>query len=307
MAEVEREALRSETVESLERRMQDLPMLPSVVARLLALDHQSDGFFDALLELTNEDPTFALQILKMANASSISPAQPVRSIPQAIALLGAEQAVNLSISMSVTRVFAPRTRGDRFLWIHSIEVACAAREIARLIGSNDIDPELAYVCGLLHDIGRFILLQELPENLKAVDDSEWGSPEELIAAEQAICGFDHTQLGWRACRAWKIPGTIADVVRLHHSAGSLESHDSHGVARLVRIIQLADRISLKNLRTPNFWQGSSEEIEADAVECFHPDWHASSKTVRPLAGRIPAIFAESERLISQIGLPSISE
>jgi putative nucleotidyltransferase with HDIG domain len=289
LIDVDRNARRSETVESLERRLQDLPMLPSVVARLLSLDRSSTELFDEVLGLTAEDPTFALQILKLANAASMSPAEQVRSMPHAITLLGAAQVVSLSISMSVTRVFVPRTQGDRFLWIHSIEVACAAREIARLIGSKEIDPELAYVCGLLHDIGRFILLQELPENLKAVDDSEWGSPEELVAAEQAICGFDHAQLGWRACRAWRIPDVIADVVRLHHRCTGPQADD---------------RVSLRNLRTPHYWEGSSEELEAAALECFHPDWHVPMTTARPLAGRIPAIFAESERLIAHVGLRS---
>jgi len=279
-------------------------MLPSVVARLLALDRSSSELFDEVLGLTAEDPTFALQILKLANAASMSPAEQVRSMPHAIALLGAEQVVSLSVSMSVTRVFVPRTQGDRFLWIHSIEVACAAREIARLIGSKQIDPELAYVCGLLHDIGRFILLQELPENLKAVDDSEWGSPEELVAAEQAICGFDHAQLGWRACRTWRIPDVIADVVRLHHRCTGLQSDDASPVARLVRIVQLADRVSMMNLRNPHYWEESSEELEAAALECFHPDWHVPMTTARPLAGRIPSIFAESERLIAHVGLRS---
>jgi putative nucleotidyltransferase with HDIG domain len=289
------------TLASFERRLEELPMLPAVVARLLALDHHSDSFFEEVLRLTEEDPPFTLRILRLANSAAYAPAQPVTRVRQAVALFGAERIASLATSMAVLKLIVPATRGDRYLWSHAIEVACAAREIAFLARDREIEPEYAYLCGLLHDIGRFILLQELPEKLKAVDESRWESFGALVEAERRICGFDHAELGWRACCHWGIPEAISNVVREHHHYVPDRSRD-RATQRILTFVQLADRLSMRNLRTPEFWKGSWDEKEEAAAECFHPAWASRPVSAAALAARLPKVFTESRTLIEGLGL-----
>ncbi len=283
------------TLSEIERSLNDLPMLHSVVAKLLALDRESDTFFDDVVELSEEDPPFAIRIIRLANSAAYAPAQPISVIRDAVARLGAQQIVGVSTAMAVARVFVPTTASDRFLWTHALEVACWARHIARLLGESGPDAELAYVCGLLHDIGRFIMLEKAPKSIQAVDETEWASPEGLIEAEMQRCGFDHAQLGWRACGIWELPDEIAEVVLHHHDAGG-------SLAPLVLAVQLADRISIQNLRTPEFWRGDPGEVECrfqDLVDSVHG---APTVSARRLADDSESVFAESARLLGGLAL-----
>lgn len=100
-----------------------------------------------------------------------------------------------------------------------------------------LSPDEAYLVGLLHDIGRFVLFQEAPEQLREIDESGWDTPTALLELEKQICGLDHAELGALACRKWGIPETIAETIALHHRPPE-SPNDTAG--RLSAIVNVAD-------------------------------------------------------------------
>lgn len=200
----------------LEKHVDALPVLPTVVARLLTLDPASDRHFDEVHRLVAADPGFSLRVVAAANSASSAPPRPIVTLPAAIARLGSVNAANVVVAASITRVFIPHNAGERGLWRHALQVGTLARGLAAVLREPGLDPEQAYLSGLLHDVGRFVMLQEAPEGLHAVADAEWTRPEELLASERAAFGLTHAELGAMACTRWGLPPPVIQMVREHH-------------------------------------------------------------------------------------------
>jgi putative nucleotidyltransferase with HDIG domain len=291
------------TLEDLESRLDRIAVLPAVVSTLAALDPDADTFPDAVTELARRDPPFALRLLRLANQLSVRRAEAVDTIPQAIFRAGARRLADLVLTQSVVEVFVPRTRGQRHLWLHSIQVATAARLLARLRPEWGVNPEQAYAAGLLHDIGRFVLFEHRMEELGRIDDIGVGSPRELIEAEVQVCGFDHAELGWHVCQQWALPATLSALVRSHHVARDGSDRIPPEVLMLVRTVQLADCISFSLLRDPRLAQRSAGERSAAVAAMLHANGGAASLP-RPvdLAEHLLSIEQDSRQAAAAVGV-----
>jgi len=203
------------------------------------------------------------------------------------------------------RVFVPTTEGQRFLWAHAIEVAICSRMIARHKRLGKLSEE-AYLVGLLHDIGHFIMFDKSPQELARVEATNWWSPQDVIKAELDICGFTHPELGWHICRHWEIPDLVSTIVRNHHIYNSQRLHEqgvSDEVQELIRIVQLGDMISTTLFRDPEWLQLDHEALEARLLEdCIHPGWTAPPIPIPVLATQLERIHEESQAIIKELCL-----
>jgi putative nucleotidyltransferase with HDIG domain len=224
----------------LERHIDNLPVLPLALAHLLALDPSDDDYFESVIGILESEPNFAARLLVAANSAESSPTQPVTTLAGAVARIGSRGATNLVLALSVTKVFVPRDPWEQSLWRHGVQVAHAARALARFVSGGDepLNPEEVYACALLHDLGRFVFFQEAPDVLRAVDEGDWDSPQALIEQELEICGLSHAEVGAMACTKWRLPDIVVRVVRHHHDPlpGQITSLDD----KVVAIVRLAD-------------------------------------------------------------------
>ena len=93
----------------------------------------------------------------------------VNTIPGAILRAGAHNLVNMILALSVVEVFVPHTRGQRNLWIHSIQTALAARGLAARRPDVGLGMEECFLAGLLHHIGRFVIFENRPQEMAQLD------------------------------------------------------------------------------------------------------------------------------------------
>jgi putative nucleotidyltransferase with HDIG domain len=226
---------------ALESELAALPLLPVVIAELLSLDPDADDYFDRLLRLAEGSAPLAERVLGWANSVSSTSAKPIVSLYQAHTRLGSERISELILALAVIQVFVPRSPAQRALMVHSLETALFARLLSRHVEGIRCNSDQAYLCGLLHDIGRFVQFQRMPADLTGVDDLHRGSQQELIAAERRSTGYDHALLGWQACKKWMLPNAIGEVVRRHHDV--LEPH-CDGSQDLIKVVQWADQLSV---------------------------------------------------------------
>ncbi len=262
------------SMEEIERKLEELPLLPDVVVRLLQLKPEDESFFDKVLELSQEDPTFALQVIRLGNSASSAPISQIKSLQEAVARVGADAIAGLITSMAVLRVFVPVSPGEKELWIHSIQVAVITKKIASLLTALKIDPNQAYLCGLLHDIGRFVMFDKAASELQRVEKVNWKTPEELIAAELSICGFDHSKLGGRVCAKWGLPELVRGVVAYHHiytakKHNAIKNHDVY-LSNVLKIVQLADRLSVLLINEADVLNWPEQTLIPALEECYHP-------------------------------------
>lgn len=284
----------------------NLPVLAAVSARVAGLDPSSDGYFDGLLAIAERDPNFAVHLIRAANASASSPGSAILTVRQAMVRLGAADCARLVTGVVGATAYAPRSEGDLDLWRHALQTAVAARTIAAMAPAQHVAPEEAYLAGLLHDIGRFVMLDSAVEDLHRVEASHWHTPEELLRAEHRLLGYDHVQLGVLVCRHWTLPAAICDLVVHHHEYALPESRLHASASHLLRIVQLADRLSVMLMMHPGLLALDTPVLAASVREHgLRPEWRTQPVDAMRLADRLPQIAAEAAALFESLAAPPV--
>ena len=268
------EKQRQKAVIRIDKAIAELPLLPSAVCNLMALSTNDNKYFEKVYQYAEQDPTFALRIIKLANSAASAPREDLTSIKQAVIRIGSKQIKNLATAFAVTKIFVPSNKSERNLWLHAIQLAVASQTIAGLAVEHPVDPEKAYLCGLLHDIGRFVLFSLVPDGPLKIDEKDWKTPDELIEAEQEAVGTDHAKLGAYAAKKWTLPSELANVISNHHNyVYSLIPSVDKNEAALIRIVQMADFFSVLLMVNPDILFLPAKQQEALIEKhCCHPAW-----------------------------------
>jgi len=290
----------STPMSELERKLEELPLLPAVVSEVLALSADADDYFDRLLHLAERDPPFAVSVLRCANSASSAPLSAIVSLEQAVTRLGTQRCAGLILALAVIKVFVPRSDAQRNLWIHSLQTALFARMFCQRIPELKSNPAQAYLCGLLHDIGRFVQFEGAPADLTRVDDMHWASPQELIDAERSALGYDHSLLGWHACVKWSLPAVVGQVVRRHHEVLPARCQETD---ELVRVVQWADKLSTALIMNAEMAHCTADELITRLGSEYRNIGPAAAPGERQSWHRwVPDVRAESIQLASQLNL-----
>ncbi|MDR1708502.1 MAG: HDOD domain-containing protein [Candidatus Accumulibacter sp.] len=207
------------TTPSLERLIDyadALPSLPEVVAYLTRALRDENADLETLSRHINSDPAIVARLLAAANAASTGLARRVQSVSQAFLLLGADRVAHIVLASTLIHRYdgnAATGFSAPLLWRHSLGVAVCSRALAEQTG---VDPELAFVAGLLHDIGRLLMYVASPAQVLAALDRRQHDDIQLVAAERAVFGYDHCDAGRVLAGAWNLPPEIAEAIAAHH-------------------------------------------------------------------------------------------
>jgi HD-like signal output (HDOD) protein len=197
---------------ALDALLANAPVLPSVVSKLLILDKNSEDYYEDVLSLASEDPFIAAKIIHLANSAALAGRTTAETLTQAVVRVGINQVSTLITSISLSKSFKPSHQSHRNLWLHSLQVALTATKIAQL---NRINVEQAYLSGLLHEIGRFILLTSDVEKFNQLPEAFQAMGPELIAQEAAIFGYNSIDVTINTLKAWHIPEAITSAITAH--------------------------------------------------------------------------------------------
>lgn len=287
------------TKAAIEARVDALPVLPSSVPQLLALDDASNRFFDDLCRVVERDPAYAVRLLAFANSAAFHAKTPANRVSEAVLRLGASRTRTLLLSIGVTRAFPPVESWECDLWAHSLMVASIARCLASRTDLATARPDEAYLCGLLHDIGRFVMAVERPE--VAYLENGIGSDKELLAAEISACGIDHTQVGARTVTRWGLGADLALVVRGHHTVSN--GRDLNG--RHADLVRTAEGVvRAHDLQVGSQDDAASEEVDArlqGLLPTLLPPWYRpkADTVVTPVRVAIREAIVEGATLMSR--------
>lgn len=196
-----------------------LPVLPTAVTRLVSITQNADVGFRDIAAVVETDPTLMARTLRVANSPLYSTAREIKTVQQATVLLGTQAVVELALGVSVASVqnsLHDQLPIDAAAFArHSVAVALAARRLARhykLRNSGE-----AFVIGLLHDIGKLVLLMHYGEAYAQLllQAQQGGKP--LDKLEREAYGLDHAVAGYALCRHWQLPASMGEAVAVHHS------------------------------------------------------------------------------------------
>jgi len=237
-------ASRADRVELILAQLRKLPTLPSVATRLLSLTASAQADARQVARLIGSDQSLTAKVLSLARRAAAPAGDEVLTVERAVVFLGFETIRNTVLSMKIYEVFGPAGQHpdspfDRIeFWKHSLGVACGASLLARRLNWR-IKPEDAFVCGLLHDLGKVALDECLPKSFARVMQQAMRGRKCLTEIEQEVIGIDHTIAGRRLGQHWELPDAVVDSMWLHqHAPESLPPELAS--ANMVKIIYLAN-------------------------------------------------------------------
>ena len=206
--------------EALEKLLASAPVLPNVVSKMMMLDKESDDYYEDVLSLASEDPFIAAKIIHLANSAANAGRSKIETLTQAVVRVGISQVSSLITSISLTKSFKPTQQSHRNLWLRSLQVALTATKIAQL---NQANTEQAYLSGLMHQIGRFILMSSDVEKFDTIPEELITTSPELITKEMELFGFNSVDLTINILKDWQMPDIIANAIA-GHLIGTIYDH-----------------------------------------------------------------------------------
>lgn len=231
----------------LENRLREihLPFQPQVLSAVLRLREDTRMDFLELDRLLRADQNIASVILKMANSSFYSRGQEIRTLPQAIGMIGFRTIVSIVSAASAKSIFLSGnyTRFKKFVWQHSLVTSIIGKIICEQLHWKQISEEV-FIGGLLHDIGKVILNQLDREKYIDVFNKTFESGKPFRAAELENFGVDNQKVGQLILKIWNLPNIYREVAVFSHRPfdeviGRLPAQDQ----QIIRLVGLANLIA----------------------------------------------------------------
>jgi HD-like signal output (HDOD) protein len=208
-------------------KLVDLPPFPAVAIRALQLVSKTETRLSELHDLISADPAFATAILRLANSPLYGIRSAITSTVQATMLLGFERVKGVALTIAMHSYIGGSLHlpAMRASWRHSLACAIVSEELIKVI-SRDIDKDVAYTFGLIHDIGRLGLAVMQPEAYSSVLQKIQDSSAALLQSERELFGVDHCQAGRFLVTEWGLPDEFLDITSLHHEPRSDQAFDA---------------------------------------------------------------------------------
>ncbi len=246
--------------------LEGLRPFPVVVQKVIACVSRPDFRMDQVRDLIEEDPALAARILRVANSVAFQTRLPCASIQDAIIRMGARAVTDLAAGMAAMTAFADVKGAGKVVREHCVGTAAIVRALAYR-GSDGVIPAIAFLAGLLHDIGKLLLMQTRHQTYAQLVGSAVGTTDELHLREREFLGYDHAVLGGHVLAKWGLPSPLPKVVAWHHQP-TRANKAGGSVAVLVACLRVADVIdTLVSSDKPT--DGATAKRLADGSDAVH--------------------------------------
>lgn len=207
-----------------------LPAFPQVVQELVRSLGDESCSLNHIASQIERDPAIAAKTLWMANSSFYGLSRQVQSIEQAMQVLGLNTVRTIAMTTGLIRdvsMMLPFKRDLEHFWRHSMATAVCARELGEMA---NVPVAMAYLSGLLHDVGKLLLMVRFPEAYAAMVDNPVYIASPGVESERLLLGIDHAEVGRLMVQQWQFPSEMQEAIALHHSHSSGTASLPHVVA-----------------------------------------------------------------------------
>lgn len=241
-----------------------IPTIPTTLMQINKIVASAEGSARDCGDVIVRDPAIATKLLRLVNSSFYALKNPVSAVPLACSIVGMKVIKNVVLQATVLEQFATGTQVKGFdtnwLWDHSFKTAIAARMLAQAWPECGLEKDEAYTCGLIHDVGKMMLLQNVPKRFEEALVLSTKRKIPLAKAEGEVFGFSHAHVAGLLAERWKLSPDLQIAVSYHHSAGTDAEEWTKGF-----LIHAANSIAHEEAVGEGGWIGDKcapEEIEA---------------------------------------------
>ncbi len=225
------------TLDELIKKAADLNMMPQVARKVIDLVANENSTAAQLAEILEKDPNITTRILKISNSAFYGLRREVKTIQQSIVILGFKSLRSLVVASSSKSLHKRFGITEQLMWDHSIGTAIGAKIIAE--GFPSAVGENAFVGGLLHNVGKTIMNNEVPKAYLEVMKRVYNNRVSALTAEEEIFGYGHPEVGFLISQRWGLPADLGNLIRYHHLGKLTEEQKKELFANQVLKLGLA--------------------------------------------------------------------
>jgi len=222
-------------IRHLIQKVNELPTLPGVLLEIESILKNESTDIEKVSSLIERDQSLTTNLLRFANSPYYGLSYHVDTVKKAVVVLGLNSLWHFLVRASVF-TFMSKSESISFdaqgLWRHSLSSAVATKA---LVGkTNQALQENAFICGLIHDIGKVAIARYLPREmqkvLERIRNSHMATESEI---ENEVLGFTHAHVGALLGKKWRLPKEYVEITQLHHAPqyGSHAIHPHHMLLR----------------------------------------------------------------------------
>ncbi len=215
---------RPETVTDRERlrdiimNTRDLPAMPHVASKVLELSSNPNSSARQLQQVIADDQAMAARILKIANSAMYSCSRKVKTLTEAIVMLGFNSIRSLVVTSASRNLYLSSNKRmglkERLLWEHSVGTAFGCRLL--VLKRHPALAEEAFLAGLMHDIGKLVLNMHAAEQFDEIVQIVYNEHRHFADTEREILGFDHAEVGALLVGKWRLSQLLERTIASHH-------------------------------------------------------------------------------------------
>ncbi|MEZ5357578.1 MAG: HDOD domain-containing protein [Candidatus Zixiibacteriota bacterium] len=231
----------SRALEKIVSSIGDLPATPAIIASLMNLTSDLNTDVNKITQALMSDQSLTARVLKLSNSSFYGRSKEVKTLKEAVILLGFKTLRSLVVASSTHSLYnATGGESHNKLWEHTLATAISARLVAKACRHPNI--EEAFIAGLLHDIGKLVLLQKKPTEYIEIIVKAEVSGRTFIEFEEEKFGFNHTDVGLLLLHNWSFPHLLSNAVFEHHDPIEI---DEDCVPPLSFVINVSNMVAKK--------------------------------------------------------------
>ncbi len=194
----------------------DLPPFPANIVRIMDLCDDPNSSFDIIAGGIMSDPALTSSVLKLSNSAAFISGKRIESVYESVRILGIRNIRAMVMASGARHIMEQRYARYEEIWEHSNRVACYARHIGQKYHGAGV-VERASLAGLLHDLGKIILIAAEPNTAKKIREESRNRMllTETFMEEIAI-GISHSTIGGMVVEKWNFPPYLVEAIRCHH-------------------------------------------------------------------------------------------
>ena len=276
--------LNSESLKRIVSRVQSIPTLPGSYLEVMKRLRSSETAIEEISDVISKDIGMTAKIMQLVNSAFFGLPRHVDSPAQAISLLGISTVRILVTSLHIFAQFDV-TKLKRFsldqLWSHSMACGGFARRIAKDIGLDHKKVELAFMAGVLHDLGKLLVATNLEDEFARALSLAQKERITEWQAEAKVWGTTHAEVGAYLLGLWGFADPLVDAIAHHH----IPSRDQSEAYELRLAVHVADVFEY--------------ELRKTAPEIILPAVDSDFLTAHGLKNELPRWRTICEEIVSE--------
>jgi putative nucleotidyltransferase with HDIG domain len=203
-----------------------LPTLPRLYFQLNEAVNSPYSSLNEIADIIQQDAGLTVKLLQVANSAFFGMSRRVLTPLEAVQVIGIEVLRGIVLCVHAFKFYQDRqirSFSASELWNHSLQTAQAARRLAEYENLSRAECDEAFICGLLHDIGKLIMAANADSDYAEVVKRSRSGNIPTDSAEQEVFGATHAQVGAYLLGLWGLPEPIIDAIELHHSLDTINT------------------------------------------------------------------------------------